>query len=265
VAILAAGVGGIAWYQTHPSGQAAAPSLPSATAQPSLNATAVPTIAPTPTPTPAPTPPPTDTPAPTAAVHVVRQTLIPWQFDSFAEADVVVEVTNTGGTWVKLEAFQSDFTIYDKDGNVATTGNFLYAYPQFLAPGATGYLAEQMVTSDAKAVDLKTLEANTYFSEIDQSEAVVLTTAKVINKAAQYSFDGPTTTGTVTNTSAQPVRSACVGAFYFDGADNLLGFSYTNLVENLAPGQTKGFSTVDGAPNIKLSSIKKTVVIASVS
>jgi hypothetical protein len=209
---------------------------------------------------------PTELPVASASADRTEQYLVAWQSSStYAEADVVVAVKNTGGTWIRLNPGQSDYTIASSDGTVEVTGSFLYAYPPDLAPGQTGYLAEDVTTSDAKARDLKTLDTNVYFDEIDQTDAVVLTTAKITNRKAQYSFEGPTTSGTVTNTSSTKVDAANVGAFYFDGSGKFLGFSWTNLVENLEPGQTKGFVTVDGAPYILLSHIKKTVVFAASS
>jgi hypothetical protein len=197
---------------------------------------------------------------------VVKEYLIAWQEDVFAQANIVVEVKNTGNAWVHLEPSESDFTIYEPDDTVATTGSFLYSYPAYLGPGQTGYFAEEITTDDAKARNMKRVETNTYFNEADQSDAILLTVAKVKNTRPAYSFDGITTSGTVTNRSGQDVTQASVGAFYFDGNGRLLGFSYTNLVENLADGQTKGFKTVSGAPpSLRITAIKRTEVLAAPS
>lgn len=244
------------------------PTTSAATTTPSAAAavdTMAPTPAPTPTATPTAAPIPSPTPEPTGSTSVTNQWLRPWQSDSFAEADVVVEVTNTGGTWVRLQPGQSDYTILGASGNVLTTSSFTYAYPTYLGPGQVGYLAQDVVTSDAKAKDMKSLEVNAYFVEVTQDQAVTFTVSKVTNRPAQYTFEGPTTTGRLTNESDTTVSQGNVGAFYFDATGNCLGFSSTNLIENVAPHQTKSFETVGGAPYMKLSAIKKTVVIATTS
>jgi hypothetical protein len=71
-----------------------------------------------------------------------------------------------------------------------------------------------------------------------------------------------TAMGTVTNKSSEKVENGVVGAFFFDEKGKLLGASYTDLVENLAPAQEKGFETISG-PKVRKSSVVTTRAFAS--
>lgn len=103
-----------------------------ATSQPTSNLV-------TPPPAASATPAPTQTVAPTPVAQAtpsadkVAEFLIPYGDDSsYAHADVIVELKNNGGTWIKVDAFESDYTIYDRAGDVVTTGTFSYAFPRYL-------------------------------------------------------------------------------------------------------------------------------------
>lgn len=189
----------------------------------------------------------------------VREILIPFQDagSSYAEALIVVEVKNTGAGWIELLASSSDWTIYDADNAVVTTGGFIYAYPTYLAPGETGYLAEHAVINDVKAKSFKRVETDGQYAPVEAADAIILTASKTKNRLDS----GETiTAGTITNKSDQDVQNAHVGAFYFDAKGKLLGFSSTNLVENLRAGKSKGFVTL-GEHAFK-GKVAKTIVLA---
>jgi hypothetical protein len=217
------------------------------------------------TPTPSRTKAPTPIPQASPSADKVAEFLIPYGDDSYyAHADVIAEIKNIGATWIKVEAFESDYTIYDQAGDVVTTGNFSYAFPRYLAPGETGYLGADVLADGVKTDDMKRVEVNAYFNEADESEAIVLIVESSKNRAGG-DFDGTTTTGKVKNTSSEDVDSFHVGAFYLDASNKPLGFSYTNLGQNLAAGQSKAFETIGSGPNVPLKSIKNTRLFAASS
>lgn len=111
---------------------------------------------------------------------------------------------------------------------------------------------------------MERVEVNAYFNETEESEAIVLVVETSKNKAGDE-FDGTTTTGKVKNTSSEEVDSFHVGAFYLDANNKPLGFSYTNLGQNLAPGQSKAFETIGSGPNVPLGNIKNTRIFAASS
>lgn len=202
--------------------------------------------------TPAPATDPTpnaETPSPTAVPEgkgaVVREGMIRYQhkYSDYPEATIYIEVKNIGTGWIEVLARESDWTVYNEAGEVVDTGKFAYAYPRYLAPGETGYLAEDYPFVGEKLADLVRVETNSYSASVDESDVIVLKTAKTKN-TRDTNGEGYETSGVVTNTSAEEVPSAHVGAFYFNANGKLIGFSYTNLVENLGAGQTKGFKTL---------------------
>jgi hypothetical protein len=212
------------------------------------------------------TPEPTPNVEPTANLDAnvvkVSETIIPWQSSGYAQSNVIVELKNIGSGWAEMGS--GDFTIYAKNGDVLDTGSFTYAYPRYLAPGQTGYLATQTISGDYKVKDIGRVEANGSFNTVAEADTIVLKTAKTKNSKEQYGDGGYITTGIVTNPTTDKISSAYVGAFYLDANGKPLGFSYTNLVENLQAGQTKGYKTVGGSAPIK-KKVAKTVVFASSS
>jgi hypothetical protein len=193
----------------------------------------------------------------TPIVHAWRP-----QYSDYTSLEVIVPITNSGSSWVEISGFDSDYTVYDKKGNVVSTGSFSYAYPRFLAPGKTGYLAEQTSTQDVKPKQVGKVEADAYFTDVSEDDTIKLSVSKLRTRSGDFG-DGLSTTGTVTNESDENVDSAVIGAFYLDGNGSVLAYSYTNLVDNLRPHKTKGFDTLGGGNPVSRSKVKKVVVYAS--
>ncbi len=205
---------------------------------------------------------PAPTPAASAAVDKVRDYVRACSrvTSGYAVAVIIVTVKNTGNTWVRLEPGETDYTVYDANGNVTTTRTFLYAYPKYLAPGETGYLADGAVVDGAKAAEFKRVESDGRYTKVDASDAVVLTASKIKIRKESYG-NGRIATGLVTNKSSQNVEQAHAGAFFLDAKGQAIGFSSTNLIENLGAGKTKGFETVTTDCPVNWSLVKKTVVL----
>lgn len=225
---------------------------PTATPIPTARTPSVETVAPTIEPT----------PAPRADVSVVREVIIPWEVSSsLVRWNIIVEVRNRGTGWAQIVARSSDFTIFARNGDVLDTGSFSYAFPRYLAPGQTGYIAQDSISDSFKLSEVGRLETSTSWIQADKADVVVLKTSKIRN--SRDSYDGSyTTSGTVTNPGTQRLASVHVGAFYLDAKGKPLGFSWTDVVENLGPGQSKGFKTVSDLPPIR-TKVAKTVVFAS--
>jgi hypothetical protein len=173
---------------------------------------------------------------------------------------IIIELLNQGTGWAELAG--GDYTIYDNDENVVGTGSFTYSYPKYLAPGAVGYLADDAVLEDVRAKNIKRVEADGSYGDADQEDVIELKTAKVKVKREAYG-DGLHTTGTITNTSSTDVQSAHVASFFIHKNGKPIGFAYTNLIENLRAGKTKGFETTDSWCPVKKSSVDKVVTIAA--
>jgi hypothetical protein len=241
-------------------------STPSATPIPTASVFVDSTGLTTPVPTPnivteAPTARPTAAPTPTpdAVVNKVLEVVRACQSSSYTRAMVIEEVQNTGNGWAQLGG--GDYTVFDNDENVVGTGNFTYAYPKYLAPGARGYLADDGIFEDTKVSTVKRVEADGTFTQVAQSDVVQLKTAKVTIKRESYG-NGLHTTGTITNSSSVDVTDAHVGSFFLDGNHKPIGYAWTNLIENLTAGKTKGFATTDSWCGISQASVKSVVTLA---
>jgi hypothetical protein len=237
-----------------PSSSAQPTSAPTATA--TTSASLVASIAPTASPSPGPTP------TVNSNVVITNQKLIAWKpkYSSYVSYYVIAEITNEGSLWAQIDAFDSDYSVYDRSGKVTTTGNFLYAYPEFIAPGDTGYLIEDSVESGAVA-DFDTVDVNGRYSDADGPPDEQLQVSNTSVRSASFG-GGWEVTGEVTNVGSVAADSAHAGAVYFNAAGEIIGASTTNLIQNVAPGQKKGFRTIDSNP-LKKSQIDSYVVFAS--
>lgn len=234
-----------------------APAAPTAEVTPSPTPTLAPNEA-TPDPTSEPTPEPTEELV--SSADITRQYVRACTSYGWTEAVVIATIKNTGTTWVELLASDSDYTVLDADGNVTTTGSFSYAYPRYLAPGQVGYLADDLTTDSAKAAEFRKVEVDGQYLDADQADAILLQASRI--KIATDSFGERTATGLLKNTSSTDVDNAHVAAFFMDAKGNPIGFTWTNLVENVRAGKTKGFETVGDTCQPKWSNVKKIVVLA---
>jgi hypothetical protein len=225
-----------------------------ATASPSAAASPSPIVTRAPTPTLAPTPGQAD-------VSIVKQIVHAWPSSgSYVSYQVIIEVKNNGSGWADMIRGSSDYTVYDKDGGVTATGSSPYAYPRYLGPGETGYLLAAGIEDGVKVAAFATVDASSQYKPVDEP-GPKLTTAKINLKAEAYS-GSVAVTGTVTNTSSVDVARAVIGVIMFDSAGNPLCYDYTNLVNNINAGQTKGFSASGSAP-VTLKQIATTLAFAS--
>jgi hypothetical protein len=234
---------------TQPPGSAAASTAsPAAAATPSTVVTAAPT------PTPAPT-------VGEASVSITKKIVhASASSGSYVRYEVIIEVKNSGTGWADMTRGTSDYTVYSSDGSVTATGSFTYAYPRYLGPGETGYLLQQSVTDNGKVADFATVDASGQYDSVE-APGPKITTDKIKMKADSYGGT-VSVTGTVTNTSTTDVQRVVVGVIMLDAAGNPLTFDYSNLVDNLNAGQTKGFTASGWAP-VKVSQVASTLAFAS--
>ena len=192
---------------------------------------------------------------------MIRGTVIPWQDGDSADADVIVEVRNISTSSIDVAADFQDFAIDVRQGEPFATGSLTGLFPYEIAPGAIGYLTANVMT-------IGTVDASTAFRLTTTTKFVKATTRDIVvmvagatNKPLSGANTGASTSGTVTNTSRIVVEEVAVGAFYYDGSGNLLGYSQGGP-SNLGPGKTKPFVTAINSPPLDFAAIQRTVVIA---
>jgi hypothetical protein len=74
--------------------------------------------------------------------------------------------------------------------------------------------------------------------------------------------DGLQVTGQATNTGTEAIESAHVGAIFFDDAGDIIGAATTNLLDDVAVGDTKAFETLGSNP-LTQADVADYVVIGS--
>jgi hypothetical protein len=223
------------------------PSVATATAAATASATVEPTARPT--------------PEPAANIQKGRQLVYAWkaQYSSFVSFQVIVELKNVGTGWAELSPFNSDYTVLDKAGGVVTTGSFTYAYPEFVAPGGVAYLANDGYDQNAAIADFAKVEVDGRYDPVD-APTTTFTVSGIRWKADTFQ-GGLIATGFVTSTTE--IDSAAVGVVCLSSGGVPLGVTTTNLVQNLAAGQKKGFETVQGTPPLRASQCAKAIGYAS--
>ncbi len=194
---------------------------------------------------------------------MIRETFIPWQDGDTADANVIIEVTNISSSAIDLVAAADgdDYTLTDSSGNVVAAGSPTNFFPYEVAPGGTGYVAgEVMAGGGVDSATMAHVTSDTTFVKATLKD-IVLTITDATNKPGSDGRRGASTSGMVTNTSKIDVEEVAVGAFYYDSAGSLLGYSYGGP-SNLKAGQTKAFVTDTGSPPLVFTRISRTVVIA---
>jgi len=194
---------------------------------------------------------------------MIRETLIPWWGGDTADANVIIEVTNISSSAIDLVAAADgdDYTVTDSSGNVFAAGSPTNFFPYEVAPGGTGYVAgEVMVGGGVDFAKMVHVTSDTTFKKATLKD-IILTVSGTTNQPGSDGRRGASTSGMVTNTSKIDVEEVAVGAFYYDSAGNLLGYSYGGP-SNLKAGQTTAFVTDSGSPPLVFTRIARTVVIA---
>ncbi len=197
-----------------------------------------------------------------ANVQIVKTNVFAWPSSyGGGSVEVVVEVLNSGAGVAKLGGVNSEtWTLYAKDGSVLDTGD-LTPMPQYLAPGATGYLGGWTNVNDsATFATIGKADASVTFGKETALPAETLTTAKV-----KVSPDGfkvwLEATGTITNSGSQATSFGVIGVVLLDASGQPVGWLEDNTAPmGLLPSQTKGFKTggtfVPASVAAKVKSVK---------
>jgi hypothetical protein len=232
-------------------------SCASVSPQPSVGASNAGSPWPTATQTAEPTPSPT--PEPAGRLEKVRELVIAWQATTiFIGFQVVVEVKNTGTDWVRLEPLQSSYEVLDANGGVTTSGTFPYAFPEYVAPGATGYLVEDSMTLGDDVARFTSVRTNDRYGP---ATAGAFPTFEVGGLGWHAGHNGGLTAGgsLAVAPPGADVGNAAVGVLCL-GADGIpLGLTTTYLVQNLTAGEPKDFRTVTESPPLTAKRCATTV------
>lgn len=249
-------------YVTPPPGSPVTPQSTDAARAPTAQATSLATApaqttqAPT---TPAATKRPSLAPRPTSNAAKGDPVLLTWSSSGYVTAQVIVPVVNQGGTWIELDPYGSQFTIFDVGGSVTESSSFDTAAPTLLAPGATAYMVGETFGDDHPRSAYDRVEVDVYYGEAREPEGS-LTVENTTLRRASYG-DGVEVTGQVRNGGPEKVENATVVAIFMDGNGDLIGFA-SGYVENVEPGGSRSFEIDSSFAEIRLSDIQDTKFFA---
>jgi hypothetical protein len=174
-------------------------------------------------------------------------------------AQILLPVTNTGGVWISLDEFDSQWTAYDPSGAITETGRFDAAAPKLLAPTGESFLVAEWFGDEHNAGDFASVEADGYFTDAEMPDGLLIPSNVTTRK---HDFGGVEVVGELENTGQSTVDNADVVALFFDDSGNVLGFA-SGYAENIAPGGTRTFQIDSSFAEIKLADIAETRVFAS--
>jgi hypothetical protein len=225
------------------------PAVTQATAQatastgPSAVATATPQPTFTPQPTREATPRPTAAPQATSDVHKGDIYLRLYRADGYVQGQVILEVTNTGGTWADISSYDSSYTIYAENGDITEASSFTSAAPHLIGPGETSYLFTD-VFDEAALADYDHAEGDGYYDDARELQIVLTVTD---TKVRDQDFGGVEVVGKVNNPGSQRVDSCELGAIFLNAKGEPMGVAWT-YVDNIEPGGSRSFQATADAP-----------------
>lgn len=213
-----------------------------------------------PTEPPVTTRPATARPTPRATANATKgdPILRTWSDGGYVTAQIILPVQNTGGIWIELSDFESNFTIYHEDGGIIETGSFYIAAPTLLGPGEEGYLLGETFSDDEPASAYARVDADAYYDDARPSEVELTVENTDVKKQSYGELE---VSGEVRNPGTERIDSATVAAVFLDDRGEVLGFAWTYL-DNIEPNDTRAFEATTSA-DIGLADIAETIYYAS--
>lgn len=206
------------------------------------------TAEPTPTPRPTRRATPRPTPMPEGELAITHEVVYAWPSGGdYTYWQVILAVENVGTGWAEMSGFDSDYQILDASGGLVATGSFNYEFPKFIGPGERGFLIADGLEDGVDPASFATVEADGRYGQGSPPD-VTFTFENLQWVAEEFGGGGYTATGFVTASAA--VDDAAIAVICIDATGTPLGATWTNLVQNLSPGEAKGFETVGASPPI---------------
>ena len=219
---------------------------PSSLPTPEANVRATPSVEPTPSPT---------AEAEPDVVLTASALLVPLGegFDILG-FQIAGTIENRGTGWAKLLPFASDCTVLAAGGGVTATGQMAHAFPQYLAPGATGYLVRYDVQTGADPADFVTVEIEPEFRPVDGPEVTFEFENTEVSCAGSMRLEG---TGFVTANATR--EFAEIGVICLDAIGRVLGVVYAKMMNTMEAGQREAFQTTGPPTQVEPNSCATTI------
>lgn len=216
-------------------------------------------------------PTPSATALPTSAQANLIKThelLFAWQDNhdaSLVGYQIIAVLENQGAGWADLIPTQSRFSVLDASGNTTVDGLFTFGYPEFIAPGATGYLVGDGL-SGGKVADFVTVTDSigplSFLFVTSPQATFVVSGITWRTEPPDYLGPGLTATGTVTTAWPTEIKHVDVAVLCIGSDGAILGATEAQLSQSISPNQNTSFETVSTTPPLKPSDCATSVGVA---
>lgn len=167
---------------------------------------------------------------------------------------VVATIENRGAGWAKLLPSDSDWIVLDGSGGVTATGQMGQAYPQYLAPGATGYLVAYDVHGGGDPADFVSMEVEPEFRPVEGPEVTFQFENTQVSYAGSYGLEG---TGFVT--ADAPREFVEIGLICLDADGRVLGVANAQLMNQIEAEEREAFQTIGPPSQVQPNSCASTI------
>jgi hypothetical protein len=171
---------------------------------------------------------------------------------------VVATIENTGDGWAKLFAVDSQWVALDSAGGVTATGQMSQAYPQYLEPGGTAYLATYDVREGTKPEELASVEVDIEVLAVPEPAVTFEFENTQVRYDDSYGLGG---TGFVTSSADRNLVE--VGVICLDAGGRVLGVANAQIMDTLEAGERHAFETTGPPSQVLPDSCASTVIQAT--
>lgn len=174
----------------------------------------------------------------------------------YKQINVIVELLNTGTSDLHLST--STYDLEDTQGNLVSAQDFIFAFPEILAPGEIGYLA---ITNDFdRPFEGELVVKPRVVAEKSQFSCIRYDVTDLVQTTSEYG--SVISIGRVENTQQTTEDRTYVFVAYYDENGTCIETDYI-FVDKLAPGEKVGFETVGFlSPDVTPDKIARTVCYA---
>ncbi len=176
----------------------------------------------------------------------------------------IIEITNTGSTYIYLKECTFDFE--DNDGHLLQTDKMISKSPDVIAPGEKGYFFNDGLIDDGVSLENGINLVPNFSLEIATKGAEAIIEYEVSDlDLRDGDYGGVKVTGRVTNNTTEETNhiNATVTAIFFDSEGKILDIGYTYLDPISAGGKVSfELSTMLGNSEMSAEDVANYVVIA---
>lgn len=199
-------------------------------------------------------------PEPEISYEVTSASIDSWEVLSDAYWTAVnIEISNTGTTNLRL--LDSFFDLENSTGELVSAQQRLFAFPDIIAPGETGYF--NIITHSDHSVGTDLTVVPRILVEATEETPIRYNVSDVEAVWDDEEYGSFAVIGRIENCTSSIETKACVAAFVYDQNNLLIGGFRTAMIENLAPGEKVGFEAIGIQPPLNsLDEISKIICVA---